>query len=77
MKEEGAAEKGKAAATQTEASHEAHHGGCLNAIELCAIGHAEVKVEGDMLQLLVRRRRERDGQGGPRAGHGDPPGREA
>lgn len=31
--------------------HEAHHGGCLNAVEACAVGHAEVKVEGDVLRL--------------------------
>ena len=47
------ADKGKAAATQTEARHEAHHGGCLNAIELCSIGHAEVKIEGDTLHCWL------------------------
>lgn len=31
--------------------HEAHHGGCLNAIDMCSVGHAEVKVEGDTLKL--------------------------
>ena len=31
--------------------HEAHHGGCLNAIETCAVGHAEVKLEGDVLKV--------------------------
>jgi hypothetical protein len=34
-----------------EAKHEAHHGGCLNAIETCAVGHAEVKLEGDVLKV--------------------------
>ena len=31
--------------------HEAHHGGCLNAIETCAVGHAEVKLDGDVLRI--------------------------
>jgi hypothetical protein len=35
---------------EKSAGHEAHHGGCLNAIETCAVGHAEVKVEGDLLK---------------------------
>lgn len=39
------------AAAKTEEKHEAHHGGCLNAIETCAVGHAEVKVEGDVLKV--------------------------
>jgi hypothetical protein len=34
-----------------EAKHEAHHGGCLNAIETCAVGHAEVKIDGDMMKV--------------------------
>ncbi len=34
-----------------EAKHEAHHGGCLNAIETCAVGHAEVKLEGTALKV--------------------------
>jgi hypothetical protein len=33
-----------------EKGHEAHHGGVLNAIELCSIGHAEVKVEGGVFR---------------------------
>jgi hypothetical protein len=33
-----------------EKGHEAHHGGVLNAIELCSIGHAEVKIEGSILR---------------------------
>jgi hypothetical protein len=33
-----------------EAGHEAHHGGCLNAIETCEVGHAEIKIEGDLLR---------------------------
>jgi hypothetical protein len=32
-----------------EAHHEAHHGGCLNAIGSCETGHAEVRVDGDIL----------------------------
>jgi len=40
----------QASATKTEARHEAHHGGCLNAIELCSVGHAEVKVEAGVLR---------------------------
>ena len=39
------------AASQPEAKHEAHHGGCLNAIETCAVGHAEVKIDGDVLKV--------------------------
>ncbi len=39
------------AASQPEARHEARHGGCLNAIETCAVGHAEVKLEGDTLKV--------------------------
>jgi hypothetical protein len=38
-------------AKEAEAKHEAHHGGCLNAIETCAVGHAEVKLEGDTLKV--------------------------
>jgi hypothetical protein len=34
-----------------EAKHEAHHGGCLNAIETCAVGHAEVKIDGDVMKV--------------------------
>ena len=41
----------QAAASQPEPKHEAHHGGCLNAVESCAVGHAEVKLEGDVLRL--------------------------
>jgi hypothetical protein len=47
------AEKGKTAAAKAEAGHDAHHGGCLNAIELCAVGHAEVKVEGGTLRCWL------------------------
>jgi outer membrane biogenesis lipoprotein LolB len=36
---------------RAEAKHEAHHGGCLNAIETCAVGHAEVKLDGDLMQV--------------------------
>lgn len=31
--------------------HEAHHDGCLNAVETCAVGHAEVKLEGNVLKV--------------------------
>ena len=31
--------------------HEAHHGGSLNAIETCAVGHAEVKLDGKVLKV--------------------------
>ena len=46
----------QSATTQTadkpaEAKHEAHHGGCLNAIETCAVGHAEVKIDGDVMKV--------------------------
>ena len=34
-----------------EDKHEAHHGGCLNAIETCAVGHAEVKLDGDVMKV--------------------------
>jgi hypothetical protein len=39
------------AANKPEDKHEAHHGGCLNAIETCAVGHAEVKLEGNVLKV--------------------------
>ena len=39
------------ARTIAEDKHEAHHGGCLNAIETCAVGHAEVKLDGDVLKV--------------------------
>jgi hypothetical protein len=38
-------------AQKPDEKHEAHHGGCLNAIETCAVGHAEVKLEGDSLKV--------------------------
>jgi len=41
------------AASQPQGKHEAHHGGCLNAIETCAVGHAEVKIEGDVLRCWL------------------------
>jgi hypothetical protein len=34
---------------QRKAEHEAHHGGCLNAIGSCETGHVEVTVDGDTL----------------------------
>ena len=34
-----------------EHGHKPAHGGCLNVIGACAIGHAEVKVEEDVLKL--------------------------
>ena len=36
---------------EEKAEHKVAHGGCLNAIATCENGHAEVKVEGDMLKL--------------------------
>jgi uncharacterized Zn-finger protein len=39
--------------TDKKASHEAHHGGCLNAIETCAVGHAEIKVDGKTLSCWL------------------------
>jgi hypothetical protein len=33
--------------------HKAAHGGCLNVIGACAVGHAEVKVEGGFLRLWL------------------------
>ena len=39
------------AASQPEGKHAAHHGGCLNAIETCAVGHAEVKLDGNVLKV--------------------------
>jgi len=40
-------------AAKAEAGHDAHHGGCLNAIELCAVGHAEVKVDDGVLRCWM------------------------
>jgi len=40
-------------ADKAEHGHEAHHGGSLNAIELCSVGHAEVKVEGGTLRCWL------------------------
>ena len=39
-----------AAAEKAEHGHKAHHGGCLNAIELCSVGHVEVKVNTGTLR---------------------------
>jgi len=36
---------------QSEEEHETHHGGCLNAVETCAVGHAEAKLEGEILKI--------------------------
>jgi predicted lipoprotein len=41
----------ESAGKPVEAKHEAHHGGCLNAIETCAVGHAEVKLDGDVIKV--------------------------
>jgi hypothetical protein len=41
----------QAAAGKPQEKHEAHHGGCLNAIETCAVGHAEVKLDGNVLKV--------------------------
>lgn len=46
-----AGEQKKVAAKTEEQGHEAHHGGCLNAIETCEVGHAEAKIEGDTLKI--------------------------
>jgi hypothetical protein len=40
----------QAVAEKADHGHEAHHKGCLNAIELCSVGHAEVKVEDGVLR---------------------------
>ncbi len=39
------------ASTEKGGEHKAMHGGSLNAIVACENGHAEVKVDGDRLQL--------------------------
>jgi len=36
---------------RAEDKHESHHGGCLNAIETCTVGHAEVKLDGDLMKV--------------------------
>ena len=36
---------------EKKGEHKAAHGGCLNALGACEIGHAEVKIEGDVLRL--------------------------
>jgi hypothetical protein len=36
---------------EDEAKHHAYHGGCLNAIVTCSLGHAEVVLEGDTLKV--------------------------
>lgn len=38
---------------EAEGGHKTAHGGCLNVIGACAIGHAEVRVEGDTLKLWL------------------------
>ena len=40
-----------AKAEEHHAEHKAFHGGCLNAINSCDNGHAEVRVDGDVLTL--------------------------
>ena len=40
----------QASAEDGKKGHAAHHGGSLNAIELCSVGHAEVKLEGNVLR---------------------------
>jgi hypothetical protein len=35
---------------EAEEKHTAYHNGCLNAIGSCSVGHAEVKIEGDVLK---------------------------
>ena len=44
----GKEEKQKA---ERAGEHRAAHGGCLNALGTCENGHAEVRVEGDILKL--------------------------
>jgi hypothetical protein len=48
--DEPKAESKKASGEEDKHGHEAHHGGCLNAIELCSVGHAEVKLEDGVLR---------------------------
>ncbi len=45
--------KGSRPHAEHDHGHEAHHGGCLNVIESCELGHAEVKVEGDVLRCWL------------------------
>jgi hypothetical protein len=40
-------------AAEAESSHKAPHGGGLNAIEACEIGHAEVMLENGVLKLWL------------------------
>ena len=47
------ADKSPMPRTKAEKGHEAHHGGVLNAIELCSIGHAEVKIEGGVFRCWL------------------------
>ena len=37
--------------TEKKGEHKAAHGGCLNALGACENGHAEVRIEGDVLKL--------------------------
>ena len=39
------------AGEEKEGGHKTAHGGCLNVIEKCAIGHMEVILEGDTLKV--------------------------
>lgn len=41
------------ACSKEQGEHKAVHGGSLNAIVTCENGHAEVKLDGDMLQLWL------------------------
>lgn len=36
---------------QEKVDHKAYHQGSLNAIETCEVGHAEAKIEGDLLKV--------------------------
>jgi hypothetical protein len=42
-----------ACCSDKKAGHTAYHGGSLNAIETCAVGHAEIKLEGDTLKCWL------------------------
>jgi len=38
---------------EKKAGHTAYHGGSLNAIETCAVGHAEIKIDGKTMNLWL------------------------
>ena len=49
-KDAGSGSNASTSKESAKGGHEAYHGGCLNAIETCAVGHAEIKVESATLQ---------------------------